>query len=183
MRRFNAILVVAIMLLFLYHAIYGSMELFGMVQGGSRLYTGASHLLLMLIALHIIIGVKLTIDTLISQKRAKVSYTKYNRLFWTRRISGFALMLFMLVHVFIFTGQHIDGQYRLREFGGFSLFTQLLMVVSLLIHLCTNITPLRIALGISDKKSLRTDVIWVLSLILLFCACAFLIYFLRWRAV
>ncbi len=183
MRKFNALLTTAIMMLFLYHMIYGGLILSGMVPGGSPIFRVTAYLMLFLIVVHIVIGIKLTIDTLIAEKKSKVSYRKYNRLFWVRRISGFSIMLFMALHVFIFTGTNSEGQYILREFGWLPLLSQLLMVLSLLIHLASNITPLRIALGISDKKNIRTDVLWVISILLILSAIAFIIYFFRWRAV
>lgn len=183
MRKCNAILTVLILLLFLYHLLYGAMELAGMVRGGSAVFGALSDVLIALIFAHIVIGIILTAQTLKAERQAGVSYVKQNRLFWVRRISGFALFLFMLAHVLIFTGTTTGGVYRLKEFTAFRLATQILLVLSLLLHLCTNITPLKIALGITDKRSVKTDVILVLAVLLLLAGLAFVLYFVRWQTL
>lgn len=183
MRKWNALLTVGILVLFVIHMIWGGLELTGMTKGGSTLYTALSHTLMLLIALHMLIGIKLTIDTVRIGRRAGVHYGRQNLLFWVRRISGFALMLFLLVHVLIFMGNHDAGAYRLNRFGGVQLASQLLLVASLLVHLLCNITPLRIALGLGDQKNFRTDVLLVLAILLVLAGGAFVVYFTRWQTV
>ncbi len=134
-----------------------------------------------LVILHVVISCLLTVKTLRIQKKAGVTYPQENRLFWVRRISGFALMFFILAHVFLFTGKEVDGVYLLKEITVARLIMQLLMVLSLLVHLISNIRPLRVALGWKDAKGLRWDVALVISVLLLLAAVAFGIYFVRWH--
>lgn len=183
MRKANAIVTVLIMVLFLIHLIWGGLELAGMTKGGSSLFTALSHTMILFIVIHIGIGVITTAQTIRSVRRAGVSYFRQNRLFWIRRISGFALMLFMICHVVIFAGTQESGSYRLSLFGGAQLLTQILMVVCLMLHLLCNITPLRIALGIEDRHRFRTDVLLVLAVLLLLAGAAFAVYFIRWRVI
>lgn len=180
MRKVNAVVTVLIMALFLVHMIRGIFVLTGMVSGGGTFYTALTHTLLTLIAVHVVIGVTLTIKTLLICRKAGVSYMKPNRLFWIRRISGFALMLFLISHVLIFSGTTASGAYRLNLFGGAQLAAQILLVASLLVHLIGNIQPLRIALGIGDRHALRTDLLLVLAILLLLAGAAFVVYFIRW---
>ncbi|MBQ9625376.1 MAG: pilus assembly protein PilX, partial [Clostridia bacterium] len=124
MRKFNAALTAVIMLLFIAHAVFGSFQMLGI--------TGAvlEHLargMAVLVILHALIGVKLTIDTLKTQKEAGVSYFKENKLFWIRRISGFGVMLFLCFHMFAFGGKNANGVYRLYAFTGFKLVANLLL--------------------------------------------------------
>ena len=57
------------------------------------------------------------------------------------------------------------------------------MVLSLLVHLACNITPLRIALGLQDRKKLRIDLLLVLSILLLLAGAAFVVYYIRWNVI
>ena len=74
MRFVNAITAALSMLLFLIHLIWGALSLAGLVKGGSKVFHVLSVLMLLLVAVHVIIGIKLTADTLIASKRAGVSY-------------------------------------------------------------------------------------------------------------
>ncbi len=183
MRRLNAIIVSLSMLLFLVHMVWGILGLAGFVKGGNAFFSILSYVMLTLVATHVVISVKLSIDTVIASKRSGVSYIKANRLFWIRRISGMALMVFMLMHILIFSGKNVGGVFLLNTFDMLALMTQIFMVLSLIVHLLCNITPLRIALGIEDKAGIRVDVMLVLAVLLLISAAAFVIYYIRWRMV
>ena len=183
MRRINALLTAGIMILFLLHLFWGVFIMLGVVPGGSDAFSVCSYLMLGLTAAHIGIGCKLTCDTLTAIKRSGVSYPGQNRLFWIRRLSGYALILFMLAHVWVFRGQNIDGAFRLRHYDRMAFAVQILMVISLAVHLLTNIRPLKIAFGIEDRKNSKTDVLIVLSAALVLSAIGFVIYLLRWQAV
>ncbi|MBR1627808.1 MAG: pilus assembly protein PilX, partial [Lachnospiraceae bacterium] len=105
MRKANAILAICITVLFLFHLIAGSLKLFGLMPGGGEWFRILSWLMVALILVHVAIGVKLSIDTIIASRKAGVSYLRQNKLFWLRRISGFAMLLFMGAHIFLFSGQ------------------------------------------------------------------------------
>ncbi|MCR4946722.1 MAG: pilus assembly protein PilX [Lachnospiraceae bacterium] len=183
MRRINARLSAAIMGLFLVHMIWGVLVMLGITAGGNPAFRLLTWLMSALIALHILIGCKLTIDTLVAIRRSGVSYAGANRLFWIRRISGFAMIIFVAAHIWLFSGRELEGAFLMPHFNVMALLTQIGMVLSLLIHLTTNIRPLKIALGIEDSKNFKTDALIVLSVLLLMAGVAFFIYYLRWRAV
>ena len=180
MRKVNAVVTALIMVLFTVHMVRGILVLTGMTAGGGAIYTALTHLLLTLIAVHVVLSVSLTVKTLFTSRRAGVLYLKPNRLFWIRRISGFALMLFLISHILIFRGTTASGAYRLNLFGGAQLATQLLLAASLLVHLIGNISPLRIALGIEDRRAFRTDLLLVLAILLFLAGAAFVVYYIRW---
>ena len=183
MRKCNAFLTAGIMVLFVVHLLWGVLMMMGVAAGGNSSFTALSYLMAAMIVGHIGIGCKLTIDTLHAVKKAGVSYPGQNRLFWIRRISGFALVLFMGIHVWIFTGVQEGGAFRLQHFNSPAFWSQILMVIALAVHLLTNIRPLKIALGIEDSKNYKTDILIVLSVLLLLSAIGFVIYLFRWRAV
>ena len=183
MRKWNAILSMAILLLFLLHAIAGGFQLAGLIPGGNRLLTIFARIMVVLIVIHAAIGTKLTVDSLNISKRAGVSYWKENRLFWVRRISGIAVMVFILAHVVLFLGTSSSGAYLLRRFEGAQLASQILMVNAVAVHVLTNIRPLFLALGARRVREILVDVLLVLSVILLFAGAMFVVYYLRWSVI
>ena len=180
MRKVNAILTAAIMILFLTHMVAGIMILLGWMAGGSVILSGISYLMEGLIAVHAVIGVKLTADSLLACKKAGVSYFKENKVFWARRISGFAVMVFLIVHILIFRGSTQGGFYRLNLFAGAQLVSQILMVISIAVHVITNVKPSLISLGIRSLREYAVDILLVLSMLLLIAGAAFVVYYLRW---
>ncbi len=182
MRKLNSIAAILVMILFVIHMVAGGMTLAGMINGGNLILSNLTRLLRYAISVHMILSLILTVQTVYAMRKSGVSYGKANRLFWIRRISGFALMFFIIIHVRLFAG-HMNGPaYRLNLFGGPQLISQILMVITLMVHLICNISPLRIALGITDRKNFRTDIMLVLSILLLLAGIAFLMYFIRWGA-
>ena len=181
MRRINALISVAMLLLFLFHVIEGGLELAGMIKGGSQVFLFLSYVLIALLALHVLIGMKYTVDTILAGKRSGIFYVKENRLFLIRRISGFALLILLALHIYLFRGMGEGSAFRLRQFDLAALVSQICMVLSLILHLLTNIRPLRIALGLADKKNIKTDVAWILAILLFLSGNAFFVYYLRWQ--
>ena len=178
MRKINAILGPIMIILLLIHGIWGSLQLTSLTPGGAVLRSILSWIMVAAVALHIIIGIRLTVDTLIAIKKSGAAYFKGNEQFWIARISGLALLIFIIYHmcVFITPGGEI---FRLNAFTGVQLAGHILLVLSLILHLAVNIKPLCIALGITSRKYGK-DIVIILSVLLLVCAGAFIFYFLRW---
>ena len=183
MRRLNAIVSAAMLLLFLIHMIEGGMELAGMRKGGDGIFSLVSYALAVLLIIHVLLGIKFTIDTVIAARRSGTFYVKENRLFLARRISGFALFVFLALHMYLFRGMGEGTAFRLRRFDFAAFASQICMVLSLMLHLVTNIKPLRIALGLEDKKNIRMDAAWILAILLFLSGIAFFIYYLRWQVI
>ncbi len=180
MRKLNAILSMGVLVLFIVHAVAGGFQLAGVFRGGSQLMKILAWIMTGLIALHTLIGIKLTADTLITARRSGASYFKENKLFWLRRISGFAIMVFIAFHILIFMGSS-DGAFRLKLFESAQLISQLLLVASIAVHVLSNIRPLMISLGIKGFREAFIDLLLILSIILAFTGAAFVIYYLRWN--
>ena len=183
MRRVNAFVTALLFLLFLVHLIRGGLILIGAVQGGNTLFTIITHSMLTLLMVHVLIGTVLTVQTVMTVRRSGTFYMKENRMFLIRRISGFALMFFMVSHVMIFSGSNVSGAYRLTLFDAPALISQILLVICLLIHLGCNIRPLGISLGIDGSDGKRTDAVIVLSILLLLGGIAFFVYYFMWSAI
>lgn len=183
LRKCNAVISMLILALFIVHAVAGGFQLTGVIPGGDRGLTVLARGLVVLIGIHMTIGIILTFQTLAGFRRSGGShYFRQNLLFWTRRISGFALMFFMLYHVLLFLGESGDV-YRLKLFAVPELVSQILLVLSLIVHLLINIRPLMIALGIDGGRAFVKDILFGLAVILLLCGAAFVVYYLRWNVL
>jgi hypothetical protein len=168
--------------LLLLHGIAGGFQLMGLIPGSSSLLEVLAWLMLALLAAHIVIGVVLTARTLRVSARAGAAYVRANALFWVRRLSGFALALLLLLHllVFVWTGA---GVFRLHDFGAQELLGQLLLLGALAVHLLCDVKSLAIALGLHSGRGYGRDVLLILAVVMVFCALAFVIYYLRWNVL
>ena len=178
MRKWNGILTAVILALFLLHGILGGFQLLGV--GSTALKTIAWGNV-GLILIHTVIGLRLTAHTLKVWKRTGVSYFKENKLFWARRISGFAIMALLVFHRIAFSSTGTGGGYRLPWFTGARLAAQILLVAAIALHVITNVRPMLITFGIRSLRRWMGDVLLVLAVLLLFMAGAFIVYYLRWN--
>jgi succinate dehydrogenase hydrophobic anchor subunit len=168
-----------IILLLLVHGIAGSFQMVGIISGGSVLLKVLTWIMFSMIVVHMVIGVVFTIQTLKASRKTGVYYFRENILFWIRRISGFVLILLVALHLIVFveTGNAV---FRLGYFGVPQLIFQVLMLLALALHLLSNIKPLAIAMGLYSGKGYSRDVLLILAIVLMFCAVAFVVYYLRW---
>ena len=169
MRKLNAIVSLLLIILFLIHTIAGSFQMM----------KNLSYFMLFLIGVHIIIGIKLTIDSIIIGRKSGKFYFRENAVFWTRRITGIAMILLVICHVLLFTS---NGEvFRLNDFNEVQLIFSIFLVFTLLVHILANIRPLLISFGISGFRLYIKDILLILAIISLFGAFAFVIYYLRWN--
>ena len=178
MRKWNALVSAAILLLCLLHGILGGFQLLG---GSSSALKAIAWTAVGLILVHTGMGLKLTADTLRALRRTGAGYFRENRLFWLRRVSGVAIMLFLALHLLAFRATGTGGGYRLPIFGTGDLISQLLLVLSIGVHVISNIRPMMTALGAKNRGHWAVDLLLVLAVLLLFFGAAFVIYYLRWN--
>lgn len=180
MRRWNAIICALIMVLLLVHMVAGGFQLAGIISGGNTFLTYLSYLMMALIAIHAILGTLLTVDSVRAGLQTGHFYFRENRIFWMRRISGAAVMLFVICHLMIFMME--SGEvFRLHDFGNMELATQILLVLSILVHVLTNIRPLAISFGMERLRIYVRDILLILAIVLLLAGVAFVVYYLRWN--
>ena len=98
----------------------------------------------------------LTVKTLLTIKKSGKGYFRENLLFWTRRISGFALI--------------IDEAYRLVFFHSGRLISQILLAACLALHIIMNIRPMLIGMGAKQRGLLSADICFVLSVVFYYSA-------------
>lgn len=176
MRKWNAILSAAIVVLFLVHAVIDGLLLVGV---DDVLIKALPHTLAGLIVIHTFIGVKLTVDALRVWKRTGAGYFRENALFWARRLSGFAIMVLIFFHMFAFSYTE-EGVVRLYRFDTSRLIAQLLFVLSLAVHLISNIRPALISFGVAPLRARAGGILLALSILLLGMAAAFIVYYIQW---
>lgn len=179
LRKVNAWVSLAIIILFLIHAIAGGYQMAGILPGGNQVLTILAWILVALIGLHIVIGTILTIESVRTSKRSGKFYAGENAAFIIRRVSGFAILVFMVAHIVIFYGNYTNG-YRLNLFEGPQLVLSICLLVSLAVHILCNIRPLFISLGLDQRKR-RLDLLIILAAILVFCLIMFIVYYYRWN--
>lgn len=178
MRKLNMFLVIGMLITFLAHAIMGSLRLFGADANALKVVAWIS---VAFITAHVIVTTILTIQTLHARKMSGAGYFKENKLFWVRRISGFAIVIPLIMHLVIFRSSNADA-YRLQVFTTGRMISQILLVAAIALHVLTNIRPTGIAFGIRGLKKYSTDILFVLTIILLVLMAAFVVYYLRWMA-
>lgn len=180
MRRANAWISAAIIVLFLVHAIAGGFQLAGVIPGGNQVLTVLAWVLVGLVAVHVVIGTILTVRSIRASREGGASYPKENAAFIARRVSGFCILVFLVAHVIIFYGDYSSGSYRLSLFAGPQLVLSICLVVSLAVHLLCNLRPLFVGLGL-DQRARRRDLVIILAVVLAFCLVMFVVYYYRWN--
>lgn len=178
MRKLNMFLVLGMLVTFLIHAVSGSLLILGADADAKKT---AARICIGFIAAHILVSVILTVQTLIVRKKAGAGYFKENKLFWARRISGFAVIIPLIMHLVIFRSSS-EPAYRLQVFTAGRLASQILLAAALAIHVLTNIRPVLISFGLRDTKRTAADILLILAAVLLMAAIAFAVYFARWAA-
>lgn len=182
MRKWNAIVCLLLLALLVIHAVGGGFQLMGIIPGGGTTLTYLAWIMAALLVVHVVIGIKLTIDSVVAGRRSGRFYLRQNLEFWARRISGIAVMLLVVCHLLIFNVSS-SGVYRLHVFEGAELTTQILLVIALLVHLLTNIRPLMISFGIGHLRIYVRDILFILAVLMLFAGIALFIYYLRWNVL
>ena len=177
MRRWNNILVRIIIVLFLIHALLGSLMLLGV---STISFTPLSWLLLVIVIIHGIIGMIMTLKAVTSGKKSGRWYLRQNAAFWTKRVSGICILLLLVFHVTAYTTS-VNGRFFLKEFTLIRLLSQILFVLAIFIHLVVSIKSMLIAKGTVKFKERTIDWILVLSIMMIFFVVAVIIYYIQWQ--
>lgn len=179
MRKINAILTAVIMLIFVFHAVTGSLNIMNIAPIITRI---EAYIMLGLVCVHAVISIILTAKSVKVWKKTGAPYFRENINFWTRRLSGLVIMILIAFHTTAFRSETV-GSVTLPYFGVFRLLTQLLLVLSIAVHVITNVKPMLISFGIKKLKPRAGDILFFLSVVLLIAATAFIIYFIRWNTI
>lgn len=169
MRKLNLFLTAAIAFVFITHATLSGAALAGLGYIPQKTVARAC---LTLVILHAALSTVLLFKTLNAQRLSGAGYLRVNGLFWARRISGFLILLFVAFHLLVFMR---GGEPE--TFGIGRLVLQIFLVVSVAIHMLTNIVPALTSLGVRGIKRAAPLVTIALSVLMLLFSAAFCIYF------
>ena len=179
MRKLNMFLVLGMLLTFAAHGVMGSMRLFG---ADAPTLKAAAWACVCFICAHIIVTSVLMLQTLRARRLSGAGYFRDNLMFWARRISGFAILIPLVMHIAVFHPSNA-GAFRLSAFTTGRLISQIMLVVFIAFHVLTNIEPMLISFGVKKTKAFSHDIMLVISVVLLAAAAAFAVYYARWAAV
>lgn len=177
MRKWNNILTRIIIVLFLLHALMGSLMLLGL---SSLSFKPLSWLLFVAVMIHGILGGLSTVNAIKSGKGSGKWYLRQNASYWTKRISGLAILILLCFHISAYTTT-IGDLFFLKEFTFGRMMAQLLLILSIFVHLTVSVKSMLIAKGIIKFKERTVDWLMVLSLMMLFFTAAVIIYFIQWQ--
>lgn len=177
MRKINGIIAAVVLVLFIIHGILGALNLINIAPVVTKLL---SYSMLALIVVHTIISIGLTFSSIRTAAKTKAPYFRQNRLFWARRISGVLIMVLVFFHMTAF-GYTEGGVFRLVPFDIFRLVTQILFILSIAVHVITNVKPMLITFGAKRLRPKAGDILFFVSAAMLFMAIGFIIYYIRWQ--
>lgn len=139
-----------------------------------------SWLLFIAVILHGIFGIISTIPSIKTARKAGSWFFKENAAFWTKRISGVAIMLLLSLHITAYTTS-VNGKFFLKEFTTGRLAAQILLILSIFIHLMVSIRSMLIAKGTIKFKERTVDWMLVLSIMMIFFTIAVVAYYVQWQ--
>lgn len=177
MRKWNNVLVHIIIGLLMIHGLMGSLMLLGFSNISCA---PLSWILFILVAIHCILGVCATIGSLKSGNRSGKWYLGKNSAFWTKRVSGVAILILLIFHITAYTVK-VEGRFFLREFTFWRMISQLLLIGSIFVHLAVSVKSMLIARGTIKLKEKIVDWMLVLSIMMLFFTVAVIAYFIQWQ--
>ena len=177
MRKWNNVLARVIIVLFLLHALMGSLMLLGISRISLK---PLSWFLLSAVLLHGILGIISTIPAFKTVKKTGQWFFKENAAFWTKRISGIAIMLLLSLHITSYTTS-VNGKFFLQEFTTGKMAAQILLILSIFIHLMVGIRSMLIAKGTIKFKERTVDWMLVLSIMMIFFTIAVVAYYIQWQ--
>lgn len=177
MRKWNNRLARIIIILFLLHAFMGSLILLGF---STVSFVWLSWILFTAVIIHGSLGILSTISALKIGRKTKNWYLRKNASFWTKRISGLAIMLLLIFHITAYT-TNVNGHFFLKEFTVWRMLAQILLIAAIFIHLAVSIKSMLIAKGTVKFKERTMDWMLVLSILMLFFAVTVIVYFIQWQ--
>lgn len=178
MRKFNAFLALALVIIFILHPLQGSLVLLGDLKEASKVLAWGG---VILMGLHVLLGIYYSKGTVDMMIKAKKLYFKKEKNFWIIRISGLLIIIFLFFHINTY-GMMENGKYVVFDFTPAKLFFQLGLILALVVHILYNLKPLIFSLGI--KKIKKDTIIKVLIILFfLFVIGAVFYYFFKWNPI
>ncbi|WP_409200330.1 pilus assembly protein PilX [Methanobrevibacter sp. DSM 116169] len=176
LKKLNLFISIILIILVLIHGIVGSTILLRVFYIDLK---DISWLAFDLILIHTVFGIIFTILPILSRKNNEKLYLKENRLFWIRRISGLLMLVLLCFHFYLFGGME-NGQYVLYEFNIISLIIQILLTITLFVHIISNIRPMLNSLGIINYKKKNKRIFLILLIFFILFTISAVFYYISW---
>ena len=90
------------------------------------------------------------------------------------------ILILVFFHMTAF-GKVEGGVFRLYPFDINRLIVQMLFLLSVAVHIITNVKPALITFGVKKLKPKSGGILFFISAVLLFMAAGFIIYYIRWQ--
>lgn len=179
MRQLNIILAFSLIILFIFHALNGSLVLLGIIPETLKFldYFGVA-----ILTIHAIYSFYLTYKSIKTSSKSGIWYLKENLNFWIVRISGLLIFILMFFH-FNEYGMFENGQFVVFPFTIDPLLIQLGLVLALFIHILTNIRPLIVSFGAVKLLKKRWLIYLIIVVILLFVIGSVMFYYVEWNPI
>jgi succinate dehydrogenase/fumarate reductase cytochrome b subunit len=175
LRKTNAILSIILLTVFVLHTTAGVLLMTGVIPFIEPLQRALSWSLITAASAHAVIGLILTVRTAGAVRKSGASYFRDNLMFWASRLSGFAVIIFITLHVIIFS----DRVYEPGHFGLVQLILSVLLSVAVLLHVLTSFKPLLSGLGILVRAKTFALTAFLLSALLLASAAAYIVFYIN----
>ena len=167
MRKINSIVTIILILLFLDHGIFGTLN----TLGKAKVFLPVAYLLRVFLVIHVIISIILTVRSEKVSFKTKAPYNKENREYWLRRWTGVLIFVFFIAHMRMAKGG-VDGTAKLANTSTFGKISFILFMASIAAHLAINFRPLMISLGVKNHKVITRVLNIIYIAICLFAAIA-----------
>lgn len=177
MKKFNSFLAHLILLLLALHGLTGA---FTLLRLTTFTWKPLSYALLAIVLLHGTLGILLSKDAVREGMRTGRWYLKENASFWLVRLSGFIILLSVWFHMTAYT-MTVNGVFFLREFTILRLFSQIIFISAILIHLLCVTKPWMIKRGLLKYEKWAADYILVYSIFSILFLFALISYFIYWN--
>lgn len=107
-------------------------------------------------------------------------YWRENAVFWLRRITGLAILVFLAFHFGAY-GSMIGGRYQLREFTTWLYIAQMGLLLSCVLHVGVSVKGMLIADGVTRYDLWRNLFFLLLAVLLLAMAVGVTLYYIAWN--
>lgn len=177
LKKINMITALLLIVFIIMHGILGSFTLLGIGSHAGMLFAWGG---LGLLAVHTVIGVILTVQTIRAEAGSGGKlYLKQNAAFWIKRLTGIAILCSLYFHFGMFSVE-VNEEYVLIPFTTAKFIDMLVLVGSVFLHIFVNIRSLFVSMGIFTPKERRIDIMVFLSVILVFISVSLILYYISW---
>lgn len=175
MKKVNSIISLLLIIMVFVHGVFASLLMLGVMDKPNPI---PAFICLGLLLIHIVLSCILTSKTVKEAVSSGDKYEIQNKMFIIRRASGVLMILLVIAHLVFYFGPQVEN-FATAPFTVAQLVLLILLVISLIVHITTNIRPLMVSLGVSSPKAVRVVLIVFVVAALLLMATSSVVFFLK----